>query len=201
MLNTLSAQERGAIAIYNQRVRDKDTGDEALWVDPFTRHIFATTPADGEVVDVGCGIGRAIPMLPDLGAFNGYFGIDPAEDQIAYCREHFPELSFEVNEIRRIGAAYPKRFDGFLCIAVLMHVPRSDIDLALRSLRASLKDGANGLLSLPYGDTMVRDNCVFGVNITLYTIDEMFLALKRNGFQIERDRIDEPMYICHVTAV
>ena len=202
MLESLSRQEQQAVGYYEDRIVRGDTHDHPLWVDGFSQPIFYGLPNDAEVIDVGCGIGRAITMLPDLG-INRYFGIDPAASQIAYCKKTFPQFNFEVNEIRKIGESYPGYFDGFLCLAMLMHIPRNDLDVALASLRKCLKTGVDGFLAYPYsdGDVLEYVSPVGDLNCTLFTIDEVTLSLSKNGFVIANERVGGEMFLGHIVAV
>jgi SAM-dependent methyltransferase len=200
MLITLSAQEQGAVAFYNKKIRNGDTNETPVWVDGFSVSIFNDMPPNGEIIDVGCGIGRSISMLPDLGVTR-YFGVDPAESQVAYCKKTYPQFDFEVNEIRSVGESYPNRFNGFLLLAVLQHIPRTDIDQALHSLRCSLKNHAQGFMSFPYSDDDVREYAVEDIMCTLYTIEEVVESLERNGFLIARNRIGGQMFLSHLVAV
>lgn len=203
MLNSLSRQEQQAIAYFDKKIEDGDTEDYPVWVDGFSQSIFYGLPADGEVIDVGCGIGRSISMLPDLG-INRYFGIDPAASQIAYCKRTFPQFDFEMNEIRKIGESYPERFDGFLCLAMLMHIPRSDLDLSLASMRKCLRHGVSGFMSFPYSDGDVLEYASPAapeVNCTLFTIDEVVQSLSKNGFVIAQERANENMFLGHIITV
>ncbi len=104
----LSPMETGAVAMYDEYIRAGDTSDTPIWVDHFSRHIFRDVPADGEVVDVGCRIGRVISILPELGITN-YVGIDPSAASIDYCKKQweFTGHTFEVGEVRGLGATYP----------------------------------------------------------------------------------------------
>jgi SAM-dependent methyltransferase len=98
MLSSLSTQEQQAVAYFNKKISEGDIHTQPVWVDGFSQSIFLDMPQNGEVIDVGCGIGRSISMLPDLG-ITCYFGIDPAESQVAYCKKTYPQFNFELNEI------------------------------------------------------------------------------------------------------
>lgn len=204
MLTQLSFQERQAISYYNEQVQSGNTQNFPIWVDDFSQSIFYDLPENGEVIDIGCGIGRSVGILHGLG-ITQYLGIDPASDCIAYCTKQFAtsHVQFEVNEMRTVGDSYPNRFDGFLCLAMLMHIPRSDVKQAFASLRKCLRVGANGLLSSPYadeGDPHEYVSPVADINCTLFSIGEIESALDANGFEVVRVRVDEQMYLAHIRA-
>jgi len=184
MFESLSEQELVAIEIYDEYARADNFLDTPLWVDNFSQIIFLDMPGDGEVIDVGCGQGRAIEMLPGL-YITKYLGIDPSTPSIEHCQAKWPNLEFEVGEIRELGKKYPDRFSGFMSIAMLMHIPRSDLNDALSSLRSCLKQDAPGMISLPmgYDDRLESINHV-GMKLTLFTIEEIEQSLLKNGFEI-----------------
>ena len=68
-------------------------------------------------------------------------------------------------------------------LAVLMHLPRSDLVVALRSLRASLQVGAPGMFSTPMGeeDQLEVKNHV-GMLLTMYLPGELREAFESSGF-------------------
>lgn len=200
----LSAQEQRAVALYDwyAQTRPADLLRMSLWADSFSVGIFSWLASGAEVVDVGCGLGRAVALLPDLG-IEYYLGVDPSAASIDYCTRQWPDLSFAVGEIRGLGTTYPGRFGGFLLLAMLMHVPRKDLDRALTSLRGCLQPGARGMLATPFGtsETEEATNTV-GLPITLYTTDELHRAFTRNGFQvIELYKPDRWMVLGHLVAV
>ena len=204
MLGTLSEQERRAVAYYDRRTREGGLDRTPIWVDRFSGSIFSSVPQGAPVIDVGCGTGRFINLLPELGITN-YFGIDPSPANIKYCRWMFPEYAFEQNEIRTVGESYPNRFSGFLLICVLMHIPHEDLQGAVVSLRACLKKGAHGLIStlasLPNRlDRVLTDSD--GISVSAFTPEEFFNTFSQNGFRVEQMSVqDGSMLRSHVIAI
>ena len=202
MLDALSEQERFAVARMDKLVQQGDIDTTPIWADSFTSTIFVGNFA-GEVVDVGCGTGRFVEVLPDLG-ITRYVGIDPSNEAIRYCTQQFPEHMFEVGEIRELGERYPNRFSGFILTTTLMHIPRKDVRRALMSLRHSLRTGAPGLISLPKGEpdrlTVVNK---YGMHLTLYTERELNRILPLAGFSIVTmfSPHGSHMLLAHVVAV
>lgn len=208
MLDSLSKRERLAVALYDEMVRRGDFMDHPVWVDSFTGQVFWDFGEEDEVVDIGCRIGRFVPLLPDLGVYK-YFGIDPSKESIEYCKRTFSDLEyckpqFEVSEMRLLGDKYPARFSGFLLAAVLMHIPRSDLGVALTSIRKCLKDGAAGFFSTPQGpgeEGELEWTNSQGIEISLYTRAELVISFEAAGFQFEKIRVGESMILGHVVAV
>ena len=105
---------------YAERLR----AHEAVWwkrlVDvqlPYRLHLRRL--ALGEVLDVGCGIGR---NLANLG---GGVGVDPNAAAIATCRQR-GLVAFTPDEFLASPYAQPGRFDTLLVAHVLEHLPDTD---------------------------------------------------------------------------
>lgn len=201
MLKTLSRQEKQAVYQYSQEIRMGILEQSPVWLDDFTIPIFLNFAEKGTIVDVGCGIGRCIqPLFQQMGV-NDYFGIDPSREAIRFCKENFPHHRFEMNEVRNLGDAYPETFGGFFMAAVLMHIPRTDLEKALLSLRKSMKVGAHGFFSTPSSDEGEVINRV-GMRLTIYTKEELVQAFTSAGFEfVDIHSPDGWMCLGHVVAV
>ena len=96
--------------------------------------------ADGRVLDAGCGGGRDLALLLDLG-FDG-FGTDPSAGMREAAARAYPQLAGRIHDF---GLPLPEPaalgglFDGIVCSAVLMHVPAEELSAALASLRRALR--------------------------------------------------------------
>lgn len=186
MLKTLSPRERRAVKDYDREARDGDLDRMPIWADEFTQLTYFRLTQESEVIDVGCGWGRGIPVLEMLG-IRRIFGVDPSKECIKICRRNLPRYEFEVDEIRTIGDHYPNRFDGFFLLAVLMHIPRADIVSAISSLRRCLKVGAVGFFSTPMGsDGKLEVVSRQGLDLTLFTPEEVIQVFAANGFELRR---------------
>jgi len=194
----LTNKEKRVVDTYNRLARTGDMLGRALWVDDFTRGIYSRLPTPNRVVDVGCGSGRFIPLLEDLG-IEGYLGVEPAVEQIKVTRQTHPSYEFVEGSIYSLGATYPQAFDGFILVTVLMHIQRSRLGVALTSLRACLKVGAVGFVSTPGGGGKRMGE--FGLPLTCYTEHELDVALIQHGFEITDSCIVNSMVQRGVCAV
>ncbi len=184
MLPTLSKQESFAVQQYDDEVRTGKFEDCPMWADEFSQITFIGFRDHEEIVDIGCGLGRAVPVIKMLG-IKHYFGIDPSEERVKYCRKIHPNHTFEVDEIKTLGDHYPERFSGFWLTAVLMHIPRTDLDIALNSLRRSLKPDSPGFYSTPQSDPDVLEETIEGgMTLTMFRPEEIIEAFERNGFRV-----------------
>lgn len=196
----LTTRELETLAVYEKRGRQRQIDTVPIWADSFTMDIFSYLSGEGRVIDIGCGHGRFISLLDDLGIpHEGYLGVDPSPEQIGLGRELWPDHAFEVGDIYTVGERHPERFDGFWCATVLMHLPRERLDEGLVSLRGSLKKGAVGLVSTPFGE----GGCVnrHGMELTLYGIEEIEEAFKKAGFLAGFHTPDFHMLLGSIIAV
>lgn len=180
----LSPQEQETVAVYNQRIHAGRIDSTPVWADRFSLSVFWDLPGDGEIVDVGCGTGRFVPILTNLN-IPSYLGIDPSEGNIEYCKKTFPAHQFELGSVQTIGDRYSGRFAGFIMATSLMHIPRRGLRQALQSLRRSLIPGAQGMISLPLGEPLTWRH-QDGVTLTLYTEAEMGRQLPLHDFRIRQ---------------
>ncbi len=114
-----------------------------------SRHFESAFPAGARVLDAGCGTGRDVVALLDMG-FDAH-GVEPNDAMRARAIERDPRLALRVApaSLPHLGQPFGGGFDGVVCSAVLMHVPSADLDATLRALTAVLKPAGRLLLALP----------------------------------------------------
>jgi SAM-dependent methyltransferase len=138
---TLAYYDRHARAFW-EGTRDHDVSQN---VQSMLRHIEATAPF--ELLDLGCGPGRDLRTLRDMG--HHAIGLEGASSLAAMAREHSGR---EVWEQDLLQLDLPTgRFDGIFANAVLFHVPSALLPTVLQALRASLKPRAVLFSSNPRG--------------------------------------------------
>jgi SAM-dependent methyltransferase len=110
------------------------------------RHIEGTAPF--AILDLGCGPGRDLKALTDLG--HTAVGLEGSEPFAAMAREH---SGCEVWKQDLLALSLPEaRFDGVFANAVLFHVPGQELPRVLGDLRATLKPRGVLFSSNPRGD-------------------------------------------------
>lgn len=195
-----SEREQKNIEIYEESGRRKEIDDVEFLPYPLVVNTFARVRGKGEIIDVGCGHGRLVPILGDLGILReNYLGVDPALAQVELGRELHPNVKFEVGDFYSIGETYPARFDGFFSNFVLMHIPKNRLNEALSSLRACVKFNAVGILTTLFGEDILYDKD--GMEFVRYTGEELQEALSSAGFRSTHHRpVPEVLMLSIVAA-
>lgn len=128
---------------YAQRVwmPDKITLLEAAWLEQKERWYTLLDPLlpdkNGEVLDVGCGIGVYYELLTRKA--QKYIGIDPTDNMIKRARERRPEGDFRIGTVYNLR--FPNnRFDLVFCWSVLVHLPHNTVESAVKELWRVTKD-------------------------------------------------------------
>lgn len=148
--------------------------------------VFDDLPEGHTIVDVGCGNGRMVSVLPYIGV-SGYLGVDMSDAQIALASEKHPGHRFEVCDIADLGAKYPEAFDGFYCGSMLMCVPRTEAEDALASLANCLKPGAVGMLTTGIGPGYAASH--EGAMAYFYEPEELLSLVCASGFKVRDYRL------------
>lgn len=119
---------------------------------PFERWLLGRVAASapGPIADVGCGPGHVAAFLTEFGAEAVGFDVTPA--MVEQARLRFPEVTFEVADLRRL--LKPRTADGWGAIAALyslIHLAPSELAPAVAALVRTLQPGGYLLLGLHAG--------------------------------------------------
>jgi 2-polyprenyl-3-methyl-5-hydroxy-6-metoxy-1,4-benzoquinol methylase len=125
----------------------------------FRAHFAALLPLnrDAKILEVGCGYGRYLKELLDMGYTNAY-GIDISEEQIQYARR---ELGLSIAEKADAVDWLRNKNDQFDCILVLDVLEHLQTDYLLtlgESIYSSLKPGGRVLVQVPNGVLPLNDH-------------------------------------------
>lgn len=154
-------------------------------VDRYFRDAFAPGMY---VLDVGAGSGRDLARLLKMGV--EAYGVEPCEELRAEAVKRYPQLEGRLRHgvLPELGQPFGRDFDGVLCSAVLMHLPRNRVPDAALALRRVLTQCGVLLLSVPLTRPGIgpddRDE-----NGRLYTpLSEQWLVLlfKYLGFELAK---------------
>jgi SAM-dependent methyltransferase len=152
-------------------------------IDRFFRMAF---PPESKVLDIGAGSGRDTRKL----IAQGYdaIGIEPCHEFIELALKYHPELSERLfqGSLPDLDEKYNEKFDGVLCSAVLMHIPKENLFDTAFSFKRVLKPGGYLLISLP-GKGPKTDNQSRDENGRLchhHSPEYLQLLFERVGFQL-----------------
>jgi SAM-dependent methyltransferase len=114
--NIIALYERHALAF--DELRGKNLFEKP-WLDRFT----SLLPADGTVLDLGCGSGE--PIAADL-ASRGFrmTGVDSSQTMIDLCRQRLPEHQWIVRDMRKLPPG--RTFNGIIAWHSFFHLNPAD---------------------------------------------------------------------------
>ena len=142
--------DASTIACYDRESASISARHRSLGPDPWRARFLAAFPRGGRILDAGCGCGRDLALLLELG-FDA-FGTDPSAGMRAEAETAYPRLR---DRIQPFGLPLPEpsvlggTFDGIVCSAVLMHVPAGELPAALASLRRALRPEGRLWVTVP----------------------------------------------------
>jgi 2-polyprenyl-3-methyl-5-hydroxy-6-metoxy-1,4-benzoquinol methylase len=159
-----AAPERSTMRIYSAR---------------FGRYLPANR--DAEIIDLGCGSGRLLAWLENLG-YRNLTGVDISDEQIKIAASN---TSATLIKDRISSDVFTEsKYDVICMIDILEHLDKSEILCILESARSALKD--NGLLviqvpnnSSPFGSRMQHGDFT---HKTAFNSSSLTQALSIAGF-------------------
>jgi trans-aconitate methyltransferase len=102
-------------------------------------------PQPGErILDIGCGTGHLTKAIAEAGA--QVVGMDNAPAMIAGARAAYPELTWQLADVRAFSVAEP--FDAIFSNAALHWVPAAETGAALDCIAQALKPGGRLVLEM-----------------------------------------------------
>lgn len=160
-----------------------------------TRQRFRAVSAyiHGEVLDIGCGYGKILSLLP---AGVTYAGVDSGPEIIQYLRKTYPDHEFYLLDLDKGELQLDRQFDTILMLAVVEHL--SQPQKALCQALEHLKPDGRLLITTPspIGDRIHRLGARFGLfsqfaaddHETIFTQASLRRLLDDCGVQVDRYR-------------
>ncbi len=107
------------------------------------------------VLDIGCGSGRDMRILNDMGLLAD--GVNPCEKFVEYANRRINGYGSTIikSELPDLSSV-SKKYDAALCSAVLMHLPEEQLFDASFAIRNILKERGLLLLSIPLADETIN---------------------------------------------
>ena len=182
------------IAFYDRQAAATASRHRSLDTAPWRPRFSSAFRRGGRVLDVGCGCGRDLTLLLELG-FDAH-GTEPSAGMRAEAERADPVLAGRILHHALPlpdPAALGGPFDGIVCSAVLMHVPPEEVPAAMASLRRALRAGGRLWLTVPGRrpglDDAQRDD---GGRLFRDIQPEPLIELCRHNGLRELTRWDEP---------
>ncbi|MCO4747468.1 MAG: class I SAM-dependent methyltransferase [Proteobacteria bacterium] len=107
--------------------------------DPVYAAVLSHLPAQGSLVDVGCGEGYLLALAAEVGA-TPLYGLDHDERRLSQGRAALDDLDCTLVLGDAREAELPKA-DVITCLDVLHYQPAADQDAILATLKSALKPG------------------------------------------------------------
>jgi SAM-dependent methyltransferase len=192
-------REKQTIEYYDQNA-EKWVGlnggrrEVSYWVSEMER--FHELLPVGRVLEIGSGAGNDAFALTSLGY--DYIGIDASSGLLIVAQERNPQATFK--NISVYDLDFPeKSFDGFWCVATLLHLPKDRIDEAMRRIKTQVKEGGIGFISMKQGEGEVEDS-KSGRLYSYYSEGEFREVLERNGFKVIEEKTrqgEKEIWLCY----
>lgn len=143
-------------------------------------------PQGGEVLDIGCAGGRDEKFLIE----NGFVptGIDLSQEMLTIAKQAVPAARFLLMDALTLQFS-EQSFDAVLASAVLLHLSRSDVPLAIQQIRLVLKPYGYLFIGVKegIGEKHVIDKLSFGHTrlFTFFEQSEIESLIEKAGFKIK----------------
>ena len=154
-----------------------------------SRQFEATFAPGARLLDVGCGMGRDLAVLREVG-FDAY-GLEPHAAMRAQAIERHPQLAGRISPaaLPDIGQPFGGGFDGVLCSAVLMHIPDAALPASFAAFSAVSRPQARVLMAVPemQADLLVDGHDRDGRQFTNHRCEHVAQLLAEHGFALLRN--------------
>ncbi len=174
---TLKYYNQNALDIFNNYIKAKE-GISSFFATAFPIHT--------KILDIGAGSGRDMQFLLDKG-YDAY-GIEPSVELRQLALSQYPVLEGRLfdGSLPDIDEGFTEKFDGVLCSAVLMHIPKELLFDTVYAIKRILKHRGNLLISIP-GEGPEIDSSHRDKNGRLfcnYNPEYLQLLFERIGFKL-----------------
>ncbi|MCG6150279.1 methyltransferase domain-containing protein [Leptospira levettii] len=144
--------------------------------------------SETNVLDIGCGTGKFIEHFNNLGL--KATGIEPSTKMIEQVAKRYPNRStwIQMGSLPRIPS-FSDSFDMVSALAVLQHVPRSELFLSLFNIKQIIKPKGYFVFSLPLKRNDLNEDArdKEGRLHYPYNMNEICLLLEQLGFQFVKE--------------
>jgi len=153
---------------------DKDS----WWKDEMLR--FNEYLPNGKIIEVGSGVGKDAQALISLGY--DYVGTDASIGLLELAKQRNPSAQFIQKYAHELDPSLGE-FDGFWASAVLLHIPRNEIENSLLAISSVLRNEGVGFITMKEGEGERIDEKT-GRLFTYYKEEEFRDVLESTGFSV-----------------
>jgi SAM-dependent methyltransferase len=162
----IAAEERLTLAFYDMHAARYALRTEQADLGQLYDRFLPLLPVGGRILDVGCGGGRDLRAFKALGF--DCFGVDPSE-RLAMIAAEFSACEVLVARVQDLR--FVEEFDGVWACASLLHLPRSELPLAIARIREALR--VNGILFLSMQEGAGESVAADGRFYARYSLNEL----------------------------
>lgn len=177
-------KERFVTDWYNQNAKiwadqRKKLSEPSFWTQE-DREFKLLKKSRGALLEIGSGSGREAVEWIRMGY--EYSGIDPSIALIQIARQTEPRGHYFHTSLYEMPFA-PKTFDAFSSWAMLPHIPKERIGIALDAIRKVLKADALGFIAMREGEGERQEQAT-GRWFSYYASQEFEEVLCETGFEV-----------------
>ena len=158
-------------------------------LDRFAKRVQGLEP----VCDLGCGPGHVARYLHERGV--QVTGLDLSAEMVEQARRLYPGIEFRRGNMLSLDLE-DGAWGGIAAFYSIIHVPRTEIAVALAEIKRVLRPGGVLLLAFHVGDETVHLDEWWGQPVSLdfrfLRPEEMSDSLRRAGFEVEEIVEREP---------
>ena len=133
----------------------------------------ATNLTEGQLLEVGCGVGRGIAILSEH--CEQYTGIDKNEKLIAQLQQSFPKAKFVYQNVPPLKDIPTDSYDCVVAFQVIEHIENDD--LFIKELRRVLKNKGQLIITTPNIKRSLTRN---PWHVREYTAQQLSALMKRH---------------------
>ncbi len=137
----------------------------------------ATTVTDGQLLEIGCGVGRGISILS--AHCDQYTGIDKNEKLLAQLQQTYPNALFVNQHVPPLHTITTASYDCVVAFQVIEHI--EDDDLFIKELHRVLKPKGQLIITTPNIKRSLTRN---PWHVREYTAQQLITLMKRHFTKI-----------------
>ena len=142
----LTSEEKATIETYNKNARAWAKGHSYDWPDELL--VFRKLIPKGKILELDCANGYVGKLLTDRGY--DYVGTDVVPNFVKFAVKKYPGIKFLTKSVYDLKFR-DDSFDGFWATAILLHISKDNIDIAMQEIRRVVKDRVVGFITLKEG--------------------------------------------------